>query len=914
MLICALLIPAVSSAQVDENYINGCAGGAVYNSLTGAPCPTTGSYGTASVTATPLYKIQYDSAKKESSLVATFKVNITAGSAPITLPKGDGTFSASTHSTTNTGYVSGGATSFSLVKGAADNNAYYTIAAGTTASFSVTAKFNPQILFAGKYTATLNYINTANPTGSDGKTYIQVPPRPSNAITIVGEISPFINTVKVEGQSKQLKIEGVRLALYQNQIFIDGVQRVSLPSFHNARKQVTVNYGPFNLTPGYHSLYINNPSTGKSNNVGFVVPGTVSNATANVSNPSLALMYDANNKEAQLLATFTITVSTGSQPVKLYKNGAMTVAQSTDGRSVGFNASLDTTSPISYDGSLYTLPEKSTTVFTAKAYFTPQQMYSGSYKAWVTKLMTDTGEVPVVSIQPTNSVTIVGEATGTVCPAYTRDLTLESRGADVLALQTYLASKGFFVINQTNSGYFEATTKQAVAAWQASVGITPADGFFGPIARAFIASTCTNPPPTGSLIVSNASATFSPASNQLGSTVKGGTQFNFTLSNTSNSDVYVSRSIPTVFVTSNIGTAQASLTTFLVPTAQAGDTSTAVSIPAGATRAFTVYGAMDNTYGSIGLQTFKITGINYGSSANQPTGSTLVGGLENLRVAVSLDGGITNQPSITLLSPNGGETFKNTDIITVNYGGVNLLDEITQYLYSPTLGNVAQVTNRNGGINFGTGKGSMSFKLESNIVPGQYKMNICDNKQSPAGLPGKSLCDISDNYFTIINSTTPPPTPTTTPATSVIPQVLNYTLINADTDQPIAGYDPIPAGATLNLATLPTKRVAIRANTSPSTVGSVKFVLSGAQTRTYTENGAPYSLHGDTNSDYAPWTPVAGTYTLIATPYTKQSAAGTAGTPIPLTFRVTTGTTASADYSLAEQMANVVGALNSLFR
>src|SRR5690606_5989318 len=58
--------------------------------------------------------------------------------------------------------------------------------------------------------------------------------------------------------------------------------------------------------------------------------------------------------------------------------------------------------------------------------------------------------------------------------------------------------------------------------------------------------------------------------------------------------------------------------------------------------------------------------------------------------------------------------------------------------------------------------------------------------------------------------------------------VLSFTLINAGTDQPIAAFDPIPDGATLSLSTLPSN-LNIRANTSPVTVGSVVFNMTGAQ-------------------------------------------------------------------------------------
>ncbi|MCB2380503.1 lamin tail domain-containing protein, partial [Hymenobacter sp. BT635] len=56
------------------------------------------------------------------------------------------------------------------------------------------------------------------------------------------------------------------------------------------------------------------------------------------------------------------------------------------------------------------------------------------------------------------------------------------------------------------------------------------------------------------------------------------------------------------------------------------------------------------------------------------------------------------------------------------------------------------------------------------------------------------------------------------------PGVATFTLINADTEQDLL---TLSAGAVLNLATLPTRNLNIRANTSPATVGSVVFALSG---------------------------------------------------------------------------------------
>ena len=67
------------------------------------------------------------------------------------------------------------------------------------------------------------------------------------------------------------------------------------------------------------------------------------------------------------------------------------------------------------------------------------------------------------------------------------------------------------------------------------------------------------------------------------------------------------------------------------------------------------------------------------------------------------------------------------------------------------------------------------------------------------------------------------------------------TLIDADTNQPIPGYDPVRSGATLDLATLSTRNPSIRANTDPSTVGSVRSGLDGKGSYS-TDNAAPNAI------------------------------------------------------------------------
>jgi peptidoglycan hydrolase-like protein with peptidoglycan-binding domain len=90
---------------------------------------------------------------------------------------------------------------------------------------------------------------------------------------------------------------------------------------------------------------------------------------------------------------------------------------------------------------------------------------------------------------------------------FTRDLTVGSTGADVVVLQDFLITKGHLVMPAgVSKGYFGSITAAALAKYQASVGISPAAGYFGPLTRAhFNAMTDTstgggtNPPGQGDL-------------------------------------------------------------------------------------------------------------------------------------------------------------------------------------------------------------------------------------------------------------------------------------------------------------------------------------------------------------------------------------------------------------------------------
>ncbi|GAL84837.1 hypothetical protein MYP_2065 [Sporocytophaga myxococcoides] len=110
--------------------------------------------------------------------------------------------------------------------------------------------------------------------------------------------------------------------------------------------------------------------------------------------------------------------------------------------------------------------------------------------------------------------------------------------------------------------------------------------------------------------------------------------------------------------------------------------------------------------------------------------------------------------------------------------------------------------------------------------------------------------------------------------------VINFSLINADTDQEITYglYD----GRIIDLAYL-SSNINFKANVSPASIGSVKFIYDGV---VRTENIAPYAYFGDNKGDYNPGTLTIGNHTLSAWPYTGRNATGTQGHGLTYNFTV----------------------------
>ncbi len=133
-------------------------------------------------------------------------------------------------------------------------------------------------------------------------------------------------------------------------------------------------------------------------------------------------------------------------------------------------------------------------------------------------------------------------------------------------------------------------------------------------------------------------------------------------------------------------------------------------------------------------------------------------------------------------------------------------------------------------------------------------------------------------------SSQPPVTEPTSPTTSN--SVIDFKLVNSHTEKDVVS---ITNGATISLSALNIEKANIRAVVSDG-ASSVKFELSGKQSKSYTDSDAPYALHGDNgdgNFYYGNWNPPAlGTYTLKATPYSANKATGTMGTAKTITFTI----------------------------
>jgi len=107
------------------------------------------------------------------------------------------------------------------------------------------------------------------------------------------------------------------------------------------------------------------------------------------------------------------------------------------------------------------------------------------------------------------------------------------------------------------------------------------------------------------------------------------------------------------------------------------------------------------------------------------------------------------EPSITIISPNGEESYvAGRETITVKWRsyGLTYNPSYRISLYSPVAGDVAAYQSSPPESD---NSSYYQFLIPSTITTGKYKINVCVLNTERADAPGKNLCDSSDNYFTI---------------------------------------------------------------------------------------------------------------------------------------------------------------------
>jgi hypothetical protein len=137
----------------------------------------------------------------------------------------------------------------------------------------------------------------------------------------------------------------------------------------------------------------------------------------------------------------------------------------------------------------------------------------------------------------------------------------------------------------------------------------------------------------------------------------------------------------------------------------------------------------------------------------------------------------------------------------------------------------------------------------------------------------------------------PVPVPTAAPVTAApVPvaaptalPVVSLTLVNANTDLDIG---PLADGMTIDLTALGSA-LNVRGNPIGVTlVRSVVFRFDGNIVKT--ENGAPYTLGGDSGTgNYYPWTPSLGVHTITATAHSSFNGLGSIVAMTTVSFTVT---------------------------
>lgn len=698
------------------------------------------SYFTISSTSTPVSNasakvtsskldLSYNSFLKEGMLTAQFDISVDGGNTGINIYKeGISTgFTDQKGNDSNTPRIIQPLVPQSSLRTVTDQNGstLFVIPAGQIAKFKATAATDPKKMFAGTYYARL-YSISANSTSDASKAFnMEVPANKTNTKTIIGEKSPYINSINGPLKSGNIVVvKGERLN--DSSINIDDiVQKISSRVTKDGK---TLSFILPKLTNGQHILTLRNKE-GLSNRGYFEVGGTLqSNSSANVVPGKLVLRYDSNRNEAVLTAPFSVTITAGSNDV-MFEEGSFAVSYLGKGvqRNVTTKIGSINGRPVSVPFRPYILKAGQKVEFTLGASADPLKMFAGYYTFSLTGIFAthDNGgekesESFTINENTTNSVVIVGEKS-----PYINFVTSPIKSGEKLMLEgaRLNASDMVYVDGAVLTGITPDTSKDFRTFW-------------------FVLPSLSN----GQHIIS------------LYNKVNGA-------SNTLRFDVEGGSTQPSIKVLSPNGGEN-----FIAGGKLEGALSSS-GFPVGTTYEVALVGKaydVDIGYGLIASNSGDKQPLSVTIPSNVPPASYY-----RFRLAVCADQNpklnipagtciqdqsdkdftvttVASTPTITVLGPNGGDFWRIGDSYTVNYSTTgNLQGPIRVYLDK-----FAEPSSGKSGLNsttlLGETTNSRSFSYtvpgSFNSNPGQgwtFKIRVCDASTKC------SVSDSSDNFFSI---------------------------------------------------------------------------------------------------------------------------------------------------------------------
>jgi len=193
--------------------------------------------------------------------------------------------------------------------------------------------------------------------------------------------------------------------------------------------------------------------------------------------------------------------------------------------------------------------------------------------------------------------------------------------------------------------------------------------------------------------------------------------------------------------------------------------------PTGGSGAYTFeWSAYNDVTAYDGVLTSPGFSATYGSAGTKQAVARVSDGRTSVSASCSTTVSSTNStPSITILSPNGGETYSQGQIVPISFStsmlnsqnsnGVNII------LYGGISTDVGSYNYVQNIVNYWKDGSPYNWTIPSSLPAGRYTIYIV-NQTPPDGVSITGLFDFSDKYFTITSGTNQPSLTITSPATS----------------------------------------------------------------------------------------------------------------------------------------------------